>query len=134
MLPFLRKKHFIACFCCLLLSACSISKEERFEKEATEQNRLYPMVVDTFTRIDSIRYISDNNTFCYYYTLTGDADNQAIAMQMRDNLEKTLPEEIKRATGMAIHRKHNVAMEYIYFSERNGHELFRVKITPDMYK
>lgn len=113
--------------------SCSPSGEKTFEKEAEEQNRLYPMMIDPYTRIDSIRYIAAGNTFCYYYTLIADADNAYIAAQRGEKLKSELPAEIKKAPGLAIHRKHKVIMEYIYFSESSGNELLRITITPEMY-
>jgi len=117
-----------------MISSCSSSKEKSFEKEAEEQNRLYPQMVDPYTRIDSIRYVSGENTFHYYYTLIGEADNVEIAFRKREELKHQLPTEIKKAQGLTVHRNHSVIMNYIYFSESSKKELFRVTITPEMYK
>lgn len=117
----------------VLVLSCSPSKEKIFAKEAEEQNRRYPMMVDPYTRIDSIGYTAAENIFRYYYTLTGNADNADIAARKREELRKQLPATIKAEPGLAIHRKHGVIMEYIYFSERSGNELLRIRITPDMY-
>lgn len=114
-------------------SSCSSSKKNRFAKEAEEQNRLCPMMVDSYTRADSIRYTRTDNTFHYYYTLMGDADNATVAHRKQEELQTQLPIEVKQAAGLTIHRNNRVAMKYIYFSERSGRELFRVVITPDMY-
>ncbi|NDV82942.1 hypothetical protein [Bacteroides sp. 51] len=115
------------------LSSCSSSKEKMFAEEAEEQNRLCPMMIDNYTRADSIRYTTTDNTFHYYYTLIGDADNIEVANQKRQELQEQLPIEVKKATGLTIHRNHHVTMKYVYFSGSNGNELFRVVITPDMY-
>ena len=117
-----------------IISSCSPSKEKTFEKEAEEQNRLYPMMIDPYTRIDSIRYTASENTFRYYYTLIADADNAYIAAQKCEDMKSQLPAEIKKAPGLAIHRKHKVTMEYIYFSESSGSELLRLTVTPEMYE
>lgn len=117
----------------VFLSSCSSSKEKMFAKEAEEQNRLCPMMIDNYTRVDSIQYTTTDNTFHYYYTLMGDADNIEVAHQKREELQAQLPIEIKQATGLTIHRANQVTMEYIYFSDGNGDELFRVAITPEMY-
>lgn len=125
---------FIAGISFILITSCSSPKEKIFEQEAAEQNRLAPIMIDIYTRVDSVQYSGTENSFRYYYTLMGDADNKEIAIQKRKELQEKLPEEIKKAPGLTIHRNHNIAMEYIYFSEQNGEELFRVKITPEMYK
>lgn len=116
-----------------LLASCSSSKEKMFAKEAEEQDRLCPMMIDNYTRADSIRYTTIDNTFHYYYTLMGDADNVQIAYQKREELQEQLPVEIKQAAGLTIHRNNHVTMEYVYFSDSSGNELFRVVVTPDMY-
>lgn len=118
----------------LILFSCSPSKEKRFEKEVEEQNRLYPMMIDPHTRIDSIQYVAAENTLLYYYSLLGDADNAETATLTREKLEKRLPADIKSAQGLEVHRNHKVTMEYVYFSDSNKNELFRISITPDMYR
>lgn len=116
-----------------IVLSCSPSKEKTFEKEAEEQNRLYPMMIDPYTRIDSVRYTASENIFRYCYTLIGEADNADVVIERREELKKQLPVTIKSAPGLAIHRKHGVIMEYIYFSESSGNELLRIRITPEMY-
>lgn len=118
----------------MFITSCSSSKKKVFEQEAAEQNRLAPIMIDVYTRVDSVRYSASDNSFRYYYTLTGDADNKEVAVQKRKELQEQLPAEIKEAPGLTIHRNHKVVMEYIYFSEQTGEELFRVKITPEMYR
>lgn len=125
----------IGVFLLSLFSSCSSrSNEKMFVDEAEEQNRLCPVMIDNYTRIDSIHYTATDNAFHYYYTLTGDGDNSLIANQMRERLQEQISVEVKESVGLSIHRKSRVTMEYIYFSEKNNDELFRVVVTPDMYR
>lgn len=118
----------------LLLLSCAPSKEESLKKAAAVQNQLCPVVIDSHTQLDSVSYTANDNTIHYAYSLLGDADDASLATQMRDELIKRIPDEIRRAAGLAFQREANVYMEYIYYSQRNGEELFRVMITPDMYQ
>lgn len=120
--------------CSFLLLSCTPSKEESLKKAAAVQNELCPMLIDSQTRMDSVRYTANDNVIHYFYTLLGDADNALLAKQIRSELMQHIPDEIRRAAGLAFQRKANVHMEYVYHSQRSGEELFRVMVTPDMYK
>lgn len=115
----------------LVTYSCSSSKNEMFKKEVEEQNRLLPMMVDAYTRIDSIRYA--DNAFFYFYTLLNAAD-RVISEWERKELSDKMLKEIKSAAGMKLHRDHKVTMNYIYLSETTGEELFKIHITPEMYQ
>lgn len=92
------------------------------------------MMINFEARIDSVNYTADSNIFRYYYTLLGDSDNPNTTEQEREDLKISYLTEIKRTQGMDNYRKHKVTIEYVYFSGSTGKELYRITITPDMYK
>ena len=106
------------CLTVLVLTSCQQAKQKVFEIASQEVNKQCPMTIDEMTRMDSTSYTGGDNTFTYYYTLTGAADDPNIAETTQKHLEENLP-------GI---------MAYVYLSDKTQQELFRVKVTPDMYK
>lgn len=117
-----------------LLQSCTSTPKDVLEKNALELNRSCPVQIDSYTQLDSARYVADGNSFQYYYTLSGDKDNSGIAQREQPELRQRIIDFIKHEPTMATYRRHHVVMEYIYYSQNSGHELFRVTVTPDMYR
>ena len=65
---------------------------------------------------------------------TGTADDPTIAEATQKQLTESLPEIIKNTDDLKIYREMDVTMLYVYLSDKTQKELFRVKITPDLYK
>ncbi|WP_455586342.1 hypothetical protein [Bacteroides sp.] len=122
------------CVAVLTLTSCQQAKQKVFEAASQQVNKQCPMTIDEVTRMDSTGYTGSDNTFTYYYTLTGAADNADIAEATQKHLEENLPGIIKTTDDLKMYRDMDVAMEYVYLSDKTHEELFRVKITPDMYK
>lgn len=122
------------CLIALTLTSCQQAKQKIFEIASKEVNKQCPMTIDEVTRMDSTTYTGDDNTFTYYYTLTGTADDPTIVEATQKQLAESLPEFIKNTDDLKMYREMDVTMLYIYLSDKNHQELFRVKVTPDMYK
>lgn len=122
------------CLAVFVLSSCQQAKQKVFEIASHEVNKQCPMIIDEMTRMDSTSYTGGDNTFTYYYTLTGAADDPNIAEDTQKHLTETLPGIIKKTEDLKLYREMDVTMSYIYLSDKTHDELFRVKITPDMYK
>ena len=134
------KKIFSAvCLTVLTLTSCQQAKQKVFEIASQEVNKQCPMTIDEMTRMDSTTYSGKDNTFTYFYTLsghtlTGTADDPTIAEATQKQLAESLPEIIKNTDDLKIYREMDVTMLYVYLSDKTHEELFRVKITPDLYK
>lgn len=124
----------VVCLALLILSSCQPAKQKIFELASQEANKQCPMAIDEVTRMDSTSYSSDSNTFAFYYTLTGTADDPDIAEATQEQLTGSLPQIIKSANDLKIYREMDVTMLYVYLSDKTHQELFRVEVTPDMYK
>ena len=122
------------CLAVLTLTSCQQAKQKVFEIASQEVNKQCPMTIDEMTRMDSTSYTGGDNTFTYYYTLTGTADDPTIAEATQKQLTESLPEMIKNTDDLKIYREMDVTMLYVYLSDKTQKELFRVKITPDLYK
>lgn len=122
------------CLTVLVLTSCQQAKQKVFEIASQEVNKQCPMTIDKMTRMDSTSYTGGDNTFTYYYTLTGAADDPNIAETTQKHLEENLPGIIKNTDDLKMYRDMDVTMAYVYLSDKTQQELFRVKVTPDMYK
>lgn len=109
-------------------------KQKVFELAAEQVNKQCPITVDEMTRMDSTTYSGKDNTFTYFYTLSGKADDPTMSEQLKKSLEETLPETIKNTEEMKVYRESDVTIKYIYLSGKTKEELIQVTVTPDMYK
>lgn len=130
----MRKIILGVCAALFALTSCQQAKQKVFELASDEVNKQCPITVDEMTRMDSTSYSGADNTFSYFYTLTGVADDPAMKEPMKAQLEETLPETIKNTEEMKVYRDADVTVEYIYLSSKTQEELLRIKVTPDMYK
>lgn len=110
------------------------TKQKVFELAAEQVNKQCPITVDEMTRMDSTTYSGKDNTFTYFYTLSGKADDPTMSEQLKKSLEETLPETIKNTEEMKVYRESDVTIKYIYLSGKTKEELIQVTVTPDMYK
>lgn len=130
----MKKIIFAACLIALGLTSCQQAKQKVFEIASQEVNKQCPMTIDEMTRMDSTSYTGGDNTFTYYYSLTGAADDPQIAEVTQKQLTENLPGIIKSTDDFKLYREMDVTMLYVYLSDKTHTELFRVKVTPDMYK
>lgn len=130
----MKKIIFAACLIAIGLTSCKQAKQKVFEIASQEVNKQCPMTIDEMTRMDSTSYTGGDNTFTYYYSLTGAADDPQIAEATQKQLTENLPGIIKSTDDLKLYREMDVTMLYVYLSDKTHTELFRVKVTPDMYK
>ena len=130
----MKKIILAACAALFTLASCQQAKQKVFELASEQVNKQCPITIDAMTRMDSTKYTGSDNTFTSFYTLSGNADNTEIAGTMKAELEKTLPETIKNTEEMKVYRESDVAINYIYLSDKTKEELFQVTVTPEMYK
>ena len=127
------KKFFYIVLSALLLTACQESFEDRCAREAKEFTlKKCPARINTTTTIDSMTFDKQTLTVCYYYTLSGNADN-AMAIKQANPRERLL-NEVKNSVALKGAREHGYNIRYIYYSEANkGLVLFEATFNPDDY-
>lgn len=76
--------------CCTHINFLPAGKAKVFEIASQEVNKQCPMTIDEMTRMDSTNYTDGDNTFTYYYTLTGTADDPTIAEATQKQLTESL--------------------------------------------
>ena len=127
------KRFFYMALSVLLLTACQESFEDRCVREAKEfTEKKCPARINQTTTIDSMTFDKQTLTLCYYYTLSGNADN-AMAIK-RTNPREMLFKEVKNATSLQSAREHGYNIRYVYHSEANkGLVLFETTFTEKDY-
>lgn len=115
-------------------TSCQQAKIKVLELSAEQTNKECPMVIDEVTQMDSTAYDAATNTFSYYYTLSGVADDPSMAETMKSKLEESVPEMIKQTEELKMFREMEVTMDYIYLSKQTKEKLFTVTVIPDQYK
>ena len=117
-----------------LLVSCRETGSERCAREAEEADRQCPRLIDVNTQIDSIRYQSEGNKFCYYYSLTGGTDAELkAAVDSPDNRRQTL-HSLTNTAEMRYYLEHGVTFEYVYYSQMTKAPLGVITISPEDYR
>lgn len=115
-------------------TACQETRNERCAREAEEADRQCPKLIDANTRIDSIRYRSESNKFCYYYSLKGKTDVALkTIVEGPENRQQTL-QSLTNTAEMRYYLEHDVTFEYIYYSQTTKALLGIITISPEDYR
>lgn len=109
----------------------SPSSDNFVVQAARKINERCPYNVDSETRLDSVN-APDNYTFKYSYTLINSIVSNFDSIAISD-FKQDVIYNIKTSTKMNYIKEHNVNLNY-YYNDINGIFLFKILITPDMYK
>lgn len=87
------------------------------------------IILDDYTRIDSIIYTKENITYC----LTADFTNHSFdTLLVKKELRKNLIEDIQKNPKYTLWKKNKINFQYIYMNQK-GEEIFTELITYNMY-
>ncbi len=122
----MRKIFLAAAVATLALTACQESLEDRCAREAkiyTEKK--CPAQIGENVTIDSAVFDRSTHTMCYFYTLTGAADNKEAVEKL--NPRKVLLDGLKNSTSVKTYKDAGYNFQYTYCSGSNkGEVLFSV--------
>lgn len=113
--------------------ACQESLEDRCAREAKSYTeKKCPAPVGENTTIDSIAFDRQTHTMCYYYSLSGAADDSsAIA---KGDPYKVLLHEVRNATATKAYKDAGYNFKYTYKSATRPEQvLFEATFTPKDY-
>lgn len=118
----------------MALTACQESLEDRCAREAkvyTEKN--CPAPIGENTTLDSLVFDKATHTMCYYYSLSGAADDPAVIDKV--NPRKVLLDEVRNATSTKTYKDAGYNFRYTYLSsKKHGLVLFEATFTPKDYR
>ncbi len=101
----------------VLVASCQESLQEKAAKacrEYTETKCPTPFVNNT--RTDSLIFEANSNTFHYYYTLSGQADNEQAIKTQQKQLRNILLTALKAETSSKLYKEASFNFQYTYHS------------------
>lgn len=128
------KKIILPMLVAMCLVSCQESLEDRCAREAKKYTeKKCPAPVGENTTIDSLVFDKQTHTMCYYYTLSGIADDKDVIDKA--NPRNALLQEVRNTTSTKTYKDAGYNFKYIYFSQKNrGTVLFQTLFTAKDYK
>lgn len=99
---------------------------------AQESNKSCPMMVDEYTRLDSVSAIP-NKTLQYHYTLIGFDVSKLQEDAVKENLNNSILANVKSNADLQQLKDMGTTFMYVYKDEK-GTAIHEYKVTPEMYK
>lgn len=110
-------KLLIILFFSLLLVHCTNNSEKRLHKElvkrAAELNQSTPVVLDQYTRFDSVG-VTKENVFQYFYTITYTDNPRALITTKKEEMMQAMDKMYVTDRALQFFVTNSVVMEYIY--------------------
>ncbi|WP_321517127.1 hypothetical protein [uncultured Bacteroides sp.] len=118
----------------LFFASCQESREKTFERLAKEYTAKCPVALGVGIRVDSMKYNIKTNTNSNYYTLSGNIDSPDSIQKNKAYMESSMIAAVRNSVDMKEYKDFNTTIEYVYFSDKNKKELFRIAVGPKLYK
>lgn len=131
------KKNFFILILPIIVGACAFEDfDKRSAREAKEfTEKQCPRKIDKFTTLDSMIYDIPSKTLEYYYTLSGDLDNDTIfTIGIWNDFKNILLEDVANSVELKRYKEHDVHFCYRYFSEKNGKLKYEATFSPEDYR
>jgi hypothetical protein len=122
----------ITCFIIQQLFFKAPSFDKAMMDVASELNKSCPIMVDSETRLDNTVALP-NNAFQYNYTLINLDKSEVIIDTVKKYLEPGIINNVKTNPDLKIYRDNKTTMIY-YYKDKNGEFVYKLSVTPDMYK
>jgi len=122
----------------ILVVMCFVSCQESLEDRCAREAKNYtekkcPAPVGENTTIDSLVFDKQTHTMCYYYTLSGLADDKDVIDKA--NPHNALLQEVRNTTSTKAYKDAGYSFKYTYFSQKNrGVVLFEALFTAKDYQ
>lgn len=114
----MRKTVFTMLMVGLALTACQESLEDRCAREAKSYtDKKCPAPIGENVTIDSVVFERSTHTMCYYYTLSGVADDKDAVERL--DPKNTLLNEVKNSTAVKAYKDAGYSFRYTYHSAKN---------------
>lgn len=97
-----------------------------------ELNKITPLKVDEFTRLDSISSFK-RKSLTYYYTLLQVNKSEVNIDSIKNYLKPNIIKSVKNSNELKVYKKNNISMNYLYY-DLNGEFITAIEVTPELYK
>ena len=117
----------------LALTACKKQTfDERVEAEVKQFNTTEaPKRLDQFTTFDSMAYVRDSLTLCYYYTIEGDLD---LSIFPEDQLRDELLNNVRTSIQLKPYKERGLRFRYTYFVKDMDKPVINCTFAPEDYR
>ena len=116
------------------MSGCQESYDSRLKRECEEATlKFYPQQIAADIREDSLNYDIVSKTLTHYYTLTGAMDT-LYDLNDQQTWRAQYVQAVKTDATLDEIRKHEINVDYRYFSDKSGEQVLRFTITKNDYK
>jgi len=97
-----------------------------------ELNKITPLKVDEFTRLDSVSSFK-RKSLTYYYTLLQVNKSEVNIDSIKNYLKPNIIKSVKNSNELKVYKKNNISMNYLYY-DLNGEFITAIEVTPELYK
>lgn len=97
-----------------------------------ELNKITPLKVDEFTRLDSISSFK-RKSLTYYYTLLQVNKSEVNIDSIKNYLKPNIIKSVKNSNELKVYKTNNISMNYLYY-DLNGEFITAIEVTPELYK
>lgn len=99
---------------------------------ASELNKMCPIMVDEYTRLDNAVALP-GNIFQYNYTLVDITKDEVNLDTVRKYIDTGIINNVKTNPDLKIYRDNKTTMAY-YYKDKDGVFVHKLLVTPDLYK
>lgn len=97
-----------------------------------ELNKITPLKIDEFTRLDSVSSFK-RKSLTYYYTLLQVNKSEVNIDSIKNYLKPNIIKSVKNSNELKVYKKNNISMNYLYY-DLNGEFITAIEVTPELYK
>ena len=97
-----------------------------------ELNKITPLKIDEFTRLDSVSSFK-RKSLTYYYTLLQVNKSEVNIDSIKNYLKPNIIKSVKNSNELKVYKKNNISMNYLYY-DLNGEFITAIEVNPELYK
>lgn len=97
-----------------------------------ELNKITPLKIDEFTRLDSVSSFK-TKSLTYYYTLLQVNKSEVNIDSIKNYLKPNIIKSVKNSNELKVYKKNYISMNYLYY-DLNGEFITAIEVNPELYK
>lgn len=97
-----------------------------------ELNKITPLKIDEFTRLDSVSSFK-RKSLTYYYTLLQVNKSEVNIDSIKNYFKPNIIKSVKNSNELKVYKKNNISMNYLYY-DLNGEFITAIEVNPELYK
>lgn len=128
-------QNIMIAFCFLAtMSGCKETPLKRMEREANETNLQCPKMIDEFTRMDSLKFLSKQKSFHYYYAIKGSSDSALTALLTNPENKERITQQLTNQPDLRFYIEQQISFYYHYYSMQSHELLGNIEVKPEDFE